>query len=158
MTSPLITPHPVILDASFVIGVCAREPKKYALAQAELSMRITDGCPLHAPHLLIMEATYVLCGKQQSGELTQSEHTAAVANLGLLSTTIIFPEKGDMSLLVRAEQLREGYGCSRSADCFYIALAEHLALSGTSELITFDAGQQRQTAASPGVVVTLLEV
>lgn len=156
MTSLLTGSHPVILDASFVIGICAREPKKYVAAQTELGLRIAGGCPLHAPHLLIMEAAYVLCGRQQSGELTQAEHTAATANLGLLSTTIIFPDNGDITLLARAEQLRQGYGCSRSADCFYIALAEQLALSGTVELITFDAGQQRQAAASPGVTVTLL--
>lgn len=156
MTSLLTAPHPVILDASFVIGICAREPKKYVLAQTELGLRTANGCPLHAPHLLIMEAVYVLCGKQQSGELTQAEHTTAIANLSLLSTTIIFPDKGDVSLLARAEQLRQGYGCSRSADCFYITLAEQLALTGTSEIVTFDAGQQRQAAASPGITVTLL--
>ncbi len=158
MTNLLTAPHPVILDASFVIGICAREPKKYVSAQTELGLRIAKGCPLHAPHLLIMEAAYVLCGKQQSGELTQAEHTAAVANLGLLSTTIVFPKEGDTALLARAEQIRQGYGCSRSADCFYIALAEQLALSGISELITFDAGQEKQAAASPGVTVTLLTI
>ena len=157
MSNPPSVPHPVTLDASFVVGLCAREPKKYAKAQIELSRRIADGCPLHAPHLMIMEATYVLCGKQQSNELTQAEHAAAVVNLQLLSAGIIFPAGGDAVLLTRTEQMRQSYGCSRSADCFYIALAEQLAASGSSELLTFDVGQHRQaTAVSPGVTVTLL--
>ena len=157
MSNPIGVPHPVTLDASFVIGLCAREPKKYTKAQVELSHRIANGCPLHAPHLMIMEATYVLCGKQQSGELTHAEHATAVVNLQLLSAGIIFPTGGDVVLLPRAEQMRQSYGCSRSADSFYIALAEQLAASGASELLTFDAGQQKQAAAvSPNITVILL--
>lgn len=150
-------PHSVTLDASFIIGICAKEPRKYVQAQMELSRRIADGCSLHAPHLMIMETTYVLCGKQQSVELTQVEHAAAIVNLELLSSGIIFPAGGDRTLLARAEQMRHGYGCSRSADCFYIALAEQLAALGPSELLTFDVGLQRQAAAvSPRITVTLL--
>ncbi len=157
MSDPIGRPHPVTLDASFVIGLCAREPTKYVKAQLELSRRIANGCPLHAPHLMIMETSFVLCGKQQSGELTQDEHAAAVVNLQLLSAAIDFPTGGDAALLTRAEQIRRGYGCSRSADCFYIALAEQMAASGPSELLTFDVGQHRQAAAvSSGIVVTLL--
>ncbi len=112
------------LDASFVVGICAKAPDKYLKAQAELSRRISEGCPLHAPHLLIMEATYVLCGKQKNNELTEAEHGVAVSNLQMLASSLIFPADSDASLLLRAEQIRRGYGCSRSADCFYLALAE----------------------------------
>lgn len=150
-------PHPVTLDVSFVIGLCAKEPAKYAKAQIELSHRIADGCTLHAPHLMIMEVTFVLCGKLQAGDLTFAEHASAIANLYSLSKNLTFPSGGDIALLLPAEQIRSGYGCSRSADRFYVALAELLAASGPSELLTFDAGQQKQAAAiSSTVTVTLL--
>ena len=147
----------VTLDASFVIGICANEPNKVVKAQAELSQRIANGETIHAPHLLLMEAVFVLCGKQQAGTLTQTQHSQALASLQNLASTLVFPSGGDIVLLIRAEQMRQGYGCSHSADCFYLALAEQLAASGPSELLTFDAGQQKQAAAvSPNVTVTLL--
>ncbi len=150
-------PHCVTLDASFVIGLCAKEPGKYLKAQTILSQRLAAGCALHAPHLLVMEASYVLCGKLQAGTLTAAEHAIAVANLQSLTTLIIFSSGGDVTLMRRAEQMRQGYGCSRSADCFYIALAEQLTTLQTSELITFDVGQQSQAIAlAPAVIVTLL--
>ncbi len=104
-----------------------------------------------------MEAAFVLCRKLQAGTLTAAEHAVAVINLQSLATLITFPVGGDTALLDRAEQMRQGYGCSRSADCFYLALAEHLAVSQPSGLLTFDMGQQTQAAAvAPTVVVTLL--
>lgn len=150
-------PHCVTLDASFVIGLCAKESDKYPAAQAALRQRVATGCTLHAPHLLVMEASFVLCGKLQTGTLTPAEHAIAVANLQSVAALIVFPVGGDAALLSRAEQMRQGYGCSRSADCFYVALAERLAASQSSELMTFDTGQQSQAAAvAPTVVVTLL--
>ncbi len=150
-------PHSVTLDASFVIGLCAKEPGKYRKAQTELRQRVSSGCSLFAPHLLVMEAAFVLCGKLQNATLTLTEHSAALANLHTTLARINFLPSGDGALLVRAEQLRQGYGCSRSADGFYIALAEHLATAGPSELLTFDIGQQKQAVAhAPTVTVTLL--
>lgn len=150
-------PYSVTLDASFVIGLCAQEPSKYSKAQAALRQRIVAGCTFHAPHLLVMEAAYVLCGKQQSAALTPAEYTAAVVNLQSVLARLRFPAGGDVTLFARAEQIRQGYGCSRSADGFYIALAERLAASGPSELLTFDVGQQSQAASvAPIVIVTLL--
>lgn len=145
------------LDASFVVGICAREPKKLVQAQTELGQRIAAGYSLHAPHLMLMEAAFVLCKKQQASEFTPAEYAAAVINLQTFSASLTFPSGGDMTLLVHAEQMRQGYGCSHSADAFYIALAEQLAALGPSELLTFDAGQQKQAAAvSPSITVTLL--
>src|SRR5271166_3204870 len=52
---------------------------------------------------------------------------------------------------------RSGYGCSRSADGIYIALAEDLTARGTAELVTFDTGMPNQVAANaPAVTVRLL--
>jgi len=150
-------PPSVTLDASFVIGLCAKEPGKYGKAQVELRQRVSSGCSLFAPHLLVMEAAFVLCGKLQGGTLTLTEHSAALANLHATLARINFLPNGDGALLARAEQLRQGYGCSRSADGFYIALAESLAATGPSELLTFDVGQQKQAIAhAPTVTVTLL--
>jgi len=147
----------VTLDASFVIGLSAKKPGKYVKAQAELRQRVTGGCSLFAPHLLVMEATFVLCGKLNNGALTLPEHAAALANLHTLLARINFLPAGDSALLARAEQLRQGLGCSRSADGFYIALAEHLATTGPSELLTFDVGQQKQAITrAPTIIATLL--
>lgn len=145
------------LDASFVIGICAREPRKLIQARTVLNQRIAAGYSLHSPHLMIMEAVFVLCKKQQASEFTPAEYAAAVINLQTFSASLTFPIGSDMTLLVRAEQMRQGYGCSHSADSFYIALAEQLAARGPSELLTFDVGQQKQAAAvSPIIAVTLL--
>ncbi len=150
-------PASVTLDASFVIGLCAKEPSKYAKAQAELRQRVSSGCSFFAPHLLVMESAFVLCGKLQNGTLAVVEHSVALANRHTMLARIIFLPSGDASLLLRAEQLRHSYGCSHSADGFYIALAEHLATIGPSELLTFDTGQQKQAMAhAPTVTTTLL--
>lgn len=147
----------VILDASFVSGLCDKEPSKFREAQELLRMRVEAGCTLHAPHLLVMECSYVLCRKLYAGTLTAAEHAAAVANFQSMAQIINFPGGGDAALSDRAELMRSGYGCSRSADSFYIALAESLAAQQISEILTFDIGQQRQaTAVAPSVIVTLL--
>jgi predicted nucleic acid-binding protein len=67
------------------------------------------------------------------------------------------PPGGDAAPAYRAEQIRGSYGCSRSADGLYIALAEKLAQANLTELVTFDAGMQQQSAvAAPNVTVRLL--
>lgn len=147
----------VTLDASFVIGLCAKEPGKYPKAQLELQQRIINGCLLYAPHLIVMEATYVLCGKMQNGTRTSAEYSVSLANLQTTLAKVTFSPQGDVALIARAEQIRQGYGCSRSAGSFYLALAESLSATGTSELLTFDAGQHKQAAAvASAVTVTLL--
>ena len=147
----------VVVDASVIIALCAKEPDKYEKTRAALQGHIEDGAALHAPHLVVMETLYVLCSKRQAQVLTDTEHAAAIANFDSALTIISFPSDGDASLIARAERIRQGYGCSRSADSLYIALAEQLAASGPAELLTFDAGQQRQAAENaPSVTVTLL--
>lgn len=160
MSSPSPSAYSVVVDASFVIGLCAKEPTKYVTAHTELQQRIASGCTIHAPHLLVMEVSFVLCGKLQNGVLTAADYTLAVANFQSLLALIAFDPDGDANLFNRAEQIRQGYGCSHSADSFYLALTESLAiisLTGDAELLTFDAGQQKQaTAAGLSVTVTLL--
>jgi predicted nucleic acid-binding protein len=70
---------------------------------------------------------------------------------------IRMPSGGDASLLVRAEEVRSGYGCSRSTDGLYIALAEELARQCPVEILTLDEGYINQVANNaPSVKVNLL--
>lgn len=69
------------------------------------------------------------------------------------------PPGGDISLIDRAKEIQSGYGCSRSADCLYIAFAEELAKTGAAELLTFDKGAVNQVAKhAPTITVNLLPV
>jgi hypothetical protein len=70
---------------------------------------------------------------------------------------VMGPPNGDRALIARAEQLRGSYGCTRSADGIYLALAEELAKAGPAEIVTFDAGLEQQAKqTAPTVQVTLL--
>ena len=156
MTSPS-NPQFVVIDASALIGLCASEPDKLALVQAALQDYVQQSATFHVPHLIVMETLYILCRKRQNGSLTEAQHIAAVALLQSAMTTIEPPANGDASLIARAEAMRGAYGCSRSADSMYIALAERLSAVGSTELLTFDAGQKQQAAAmAPTVTVNLL--
>lgn len=67
------------------------------------------------------------------------------------------PPNGEASLILRADQIRGSYGCSRSADAPYIALAEELSRTYTTRLLTFDQGLPKQAAQNaPLVKVHLL--
>lgn len=103
-----------------------------------------------------MESLYALCRQLQDGIIIPAAHASAIANLRAFLLMLQPSPVSDADLLVRAEQLRAGYGCSRSADGMYIALAERLAGVGPTELLTFDAGQAKQAAAVPSVTVRLL--
>jgi hypothetical protein len=108
---------------------------------------------------MVAEALYGLCRKLQSGILTPLQHGRTVQRLLVGTAGILPPPSGDLALIERAEQIRGSYGCSRSADGLYIALAEQLAQSGPAELVTFDAGMLPQAAtAAPTVTVRLLTV
>jgi predicted nucleic acid-binding protein len=147
----------VVIDASVLIAICANEPDKYALARAALQQYATAGCALHAPNLAVMETLYILCRKLEAQVLTPAEHATAVLNLTAAMALILTPPGGDASLIARAEQIRSGYSCRRSADSFYIALAEQLTGLGPTELLTFDSGQRSQAATmAPSVTVRLL--
>jgi hypothetical protein len=98
-----------------------------------------------------------MCGKLQRGELPLHAHALAVEALATYAETILPPPSGDGALVARAEQSRNGYGCSHSADGLYLALTEALAQTATAALVTFDAGLQRQAMVmAPGLSVRLL--
>ena len=63
----------------------------------------------------------------------------------------------DAQFIKRAKEIQNSYGCSRSADSIYIALAEDLAKTRTVELLTFDKGMLNQAAKNaPTVTIKVL--
>jgi predicted nucleic acid-binding protein len=147
----------VVIDANVLIAVCAREQDKLATAEAALADYTAKGWLFYAPGVILGEVLYILCGKLQSGLLNATAHREAIENLQDQMKAILPPPRGEASLIARAEEVRSGYGCSRSADGLYIALAEELAQAGAAELLTFDAGFANQIARNaPTVMVNLL--
>ena len=147
----------VVVDANIAIAMCAKEDKKEAVAAAEIARYSSRGCDFYAPGVIVTETLYILCQQLQSGLLTPAEHAQAVGDFDILMSRVLPPPRGDASLIKRAEELRAGYGCSRSADGVYIALAEQLAQTMTTTLLTFDKALSAQVAAnSPTIKVHLL--
>lgn len=104
-----------------------------------------------------MEVLSIFCKKLQDGLIDAATHQQAVEDFNDYMSVILPPPNGDAALIIRAEETRAGYGCSRSADGFYIALAEELGKAGTTELLTFDKGMVNQAAKNaPTVKVHLL--
>ena len=67
------------------------------------------------------------------------------------------PPSGDFSLTARSEQIRSGYGASRSADGIFIALAEELTATRATEVLTFDTELSKQARKNaPTVTVRAL--
>lgn len=147
----------VVLNANVLIALCAQEQDKFSLAETAFSHYFLQGWLVYAPGVLLAETLYVLCGKLQSGALTPATHAFALNLLQNYLTDISPPPSGDFSLAARAEAIRQSYGCSRSADGIYIALAEELAQHGPTELLTFDQGMVNQAAKNaPTVKINLL--
>lgn len=147
----------VVIDASVAIAISAREAGREAKATQEALRRSNAGYAFYAPGVIIAETLYVLCGKLQNGILTPGEYAQAVGDFEALMANILPPPDGDASLMRRAEAIRDSYGCSRSADGIYIALAEALAASVPTVLLTFDTGMSSQAARNaPTVTVQTL--
>lgn len=152
-------PKYAVIDASALIGFCATEPDKYAKVHAALQQYQVDGTILYAPHLIVMEALFVLCKKLQEGILAATDHALTLASLQSMLSVMLHTPNGDASLIARAETFRSGYGCSRSADTLYLALAEELSKQGQVELLTFDTGQEAMAVQYlPQITVQLLTV
>lgn len=148
----------VVVDANVLIAICAREKDKVSKAETALKDCAARGCVFYAPGLIIGEVLYVLCGKLQNGILTVAEHDKAVRSFQTQMNAILPPPAGDAALITRADEIRNGYGCSRSADSVYLALAEELAQSGDIEFLTFDEDLHKQAAKNaPSVKMNLLD-
>ncbi|MDX2043359.1 MAG: type II toxin-antitoxin system VapC family toxin [Acidobacteriota bacterium] len=118
-----------------------------------------NGWAFFAPNVIVSEVLYVLCQKFQDGMLTETEYDESVEDFQDQLSGIRSLPNGDFSLIKRAKEIRQNYGCSRSSDSLYIALAEELATSHNVELLTFDTGFINQAAKNaPAVKVNLLPV
>jgi predicted nucleic acid-binding protein len=152
-----LLPGAVVIDANVVIAICAKETLKAPFALAELARYSSRGYQFYAPGVLISEALYVLCNQEQSGTLTPANFAQAITELENLTGGILPPPQGDTALVRRAAAIRTGYGCSRAADSIYLALAEELAQTRPTVLLTFDQGIPNQASRNaPTVTVQVL--
>jgi predicted nucleic acid-binding protein len=155
--TPLSNPGAVVIDANVFIALGAREQAKLAVAETALADYAARGWLFYAPGVIIAEVLYILCGKRQSGELDDTAYQEAIDSFLDQMKAVQPPPNGDAALIARAEQIRSGYSCRRSADGIYIALAEELSQLVTTELLTFDADLPKQAARNaPTVKVNLL--
>lgn len=151
-------PGAVVVDANILISICAKE-SSHTTAETALADYFARNFVFYAPNVVVPEVLYVLCQKLQGGLLTATEYEKAIQAFKQQLAAISPPPAGDASLVDRAKEIQSGYGCSRSADCLYIALAEELAKSGAAELLTFDKGTVNQAAKhAPSVQVNLLPI
>ncbi len=147
----------VVIDANVLIAICAKEQGKFVKAENAFNSYVLQSWLFFAPGVIIAETLHILCQKLQNNLLTPAEHNIALRVFQPYMNNIASPPNGDATLIARAEALRHGYGCSRSADGLYIALAEELATLGAAELLTFDQGMINQAAKNaPTVKINLL--
>lgn len=149
----------VVIDANVAIAICAREQNKQTTAENALAYYSAKGWDFYAPGVIVSEVMYVLCQKLQDCSLTVALYEKAVENFHDQAINLLPPPNGEASLIKRAKEIRQSYGCSRSSDSLYIALAEELAIYGAVELLTFDKGFLNQSAKNaPTVKVNLLPI
>lgn len=152
-------PLAVIPDANVLIALCAREADKIKTAETAFEDYIYKGYEFFAPGVLVAEVIFVLCQKFAGGLLNQTEYEKSIKAFKYYLNFISLSPNGEESLLDRAVEIRDGYGCSRSSDGLYIALAEELANTYDTEIVTFDKGFINQAAKNaPTVKVNLLTI
>ena len=142
----------LVVDANVAIAICANETRKYPQARAELQNYSRQGYFWYAPGVITPETLHALCRKEHEGIITPTEHAQAVNDFQVFMQSVFPPPNGEASLILRADQIRGSYGCSRSADALYIALAEELSQTYTTHLLTFDQGLPKQAAQNAPLV------
>ena len=152
-----LLPGAVIVDANVGVAIAAKETGREALANAELRKYAAQGYEWYAPGAIATEALYALCQKYQAGLLTEVEYEKAVSAFEALMESLLPPPDGESALILRAYEIAKSYGCSRSADAVYIALAEELTKVRPIVLLTFDQDLPKQASKhAPTVIVRLL--
>lgn len=147
-------PNALITDANVIISVCSKEPTA-TVTKSALESYALNGWEFFAPNVVTAEVLYVLCRKLQNGLLTTKTCDEAIENFQDQMRFTKTPN--DAQFIKRAREIQNDYGCSRSADSIYIALAEDLAKTRTAELLTFDKGMINQAAKGvPTVRVKVL--
>lgn len=148
----------VVIDANVLIGICTKETKE-PTARTALADYITRKWKFYAPNAIIPEFLHIACKKLDDGQLTEIQYEKAIEDFNDYMAVILTTPNGDTALIKRASEIRTGYGCSRTSDAIYIALAEELSQNGSVELLTFDVGMVNQVAKNaPSVTVNLLPV
>jgi len=156
--SPPSSPGAVVIDVNVLLAICTKETKQ-STAEAALADYAAKNWTLYAPAAILMEFMFIACQKLTGGALSQADYDKAVEYFSNYMSVILPPPSGEAALIRRTKEIQSGYGCSRSTDCFYIALAEELGASGPTELLTFDRGIVNQVAKNaPTVKVNLLPV
>jgi predicted nucleic acid-binding protein len=147
----------IVLDASFIVAICAVETNRYAKAFALLQVEAAIGSNFFSPGVAIAESLFALARKRDDGTLDAARHSTAVKALDAIMKPVLPPPNGDKSLIIRAESLRMGYDRKHSADSIYLALAEDLQGAWTTEIVTFDKEMKEQAAKNaPSLTVNLL--
>lgn len=155
--NPSVTNGAVVLDANAAISITAKETAREANAKTALAQYLNSGYLIFAPGVIVSETLYALRNQLMNGLLTPSDHGQAVLDFDMLMKNVFPPPNGDVSLILRADQICAGYGASRSADSLYIALAEELVQICPTYLLTFDRDLPKQAARNaPDVRVHLL--
>lgn len=155
-TSPTKNNDAVVIDASILVSISSKEAATYLTAENTFDFYAKNGWEFFAPHVIVGEVMFALCHKLAAGVLTEAEHEKAVESFLNLMKNITTPDD-ETELVERAVEIRESYGCSRSSDGLYIALAEDLAKTRTVELLTFDRGMVNQAAKNaPTVTIKVL--
>lgn len=151
-------PSAVVVDANVLIALCAKEADKLPVAESAFENYTNRGYEFFAPGVLVAEVIFILCQKLDGGLLSEPEYENAIDVFAAYLTGIVLIPDGDAALLKRAVEIRSGYGCSRSSDSLYIALAEDLGKTYDTELVTFDKGLINQAAKNaPSVKIDLLQ-
>ncbi len=149
----------VVVDANIFVSLCTKEQATYSQSLAAFNHYSQQGWHFYAPHVVVSEVMFVLCKKLQDGMITSSEHTQAIQYFKRYLSSVYRPTGGDGSHIDRANQIISGYGCSRAADCLYIALAEEMSKAGPADFLTFDKGAVNQIQRNaPKVNVNLLPI
>lgn len=154
--SPTSNKDAVVVDASIIVSISAKEAATYLAAENAIDVYIKSGWEFFAPNVIVAEVVFALCQKLAAGDLTEAEYEKAVESfLDLMKSISTIADETD--LVKRAVEIRKGYGCSRSSDSLYIALAEDLAKTRTVEILTFDKGMTNQIAKNaPTVTIKVL--
>lgn len=155
-TIPTSNSNAIVVDASLVVAIASKEAGTYLTAKNTFDSYARNGWEFFAPQTIVGEVLFALCQKFASGILTKIEYEQAIESFLDYMTFIEMPDD-ETSLVKRAVEIRGTYGCSRSSDSIYLALAEDLAKTRMVELLTFDRGMINQAAKNaPSVTVKVL--
>jgi predicted nucleic acid-binding protein len=156
--TPMSNLDTLIVDANILISISSKEALTHKIAERELKTYVNNGWELVAPHIIVAEGMFALCQKLTAGVLTQLDYEKSVDDFNNYLSIIEMP-LSDAVLMKRAVEIRKNYGCSRSSDGLYIALAEELSKTRNVKILTFDKGFINQIKNNaPTVKVNLLTV